>query len=364
MRIAFAAGDVGGARAILPVARLAQSLGHEVLAMRHGPFAAEGATEWTWHPPATFTDPAFWRSGPQALVFATSVSDAAALEAAAQAAARGLPLVHVLDNWSTYARRLERPSGQIVQPDRYAVMDDLARDGALAEGLPPAMLRITGHPGLAGLADEIARLPGPQVGAERRLMFVSEPARADSGGPQAPGWRGYDEDDVSTLFAALLASEGAQGVQVDVCPHPREDRNIVAQRWDALAARHGFSVEIVAPAFVRSALHRAHGVVGMTSILLYEAWLMDKPVLSLQPGLRIEALRALSRRNGLLFCTDLATSSHAMGQWFAATSTPLSRLTESVRQHRGAPAAVLDLVLDLVRGTESVLPAPPQPGKE
>ncbi len=48
LRLLFAAGDVGGARAILPVAQLAASDGAQVFALALGVLQAEGDAGWLW----------------------------------------------------------------------------------------------------------------------------------------------------------------------------------------------------------------------------------------------------------------------------------------------------------------------------
>lgn len=347
MRIAFAAGDIGGARAILPVARLAAQRGLEVTAMRNGPFADEGDLAWDWQPRAAFASDDFWQGGPTVLIFASSVTDVAALIAADRAATSGRTAVlHVLDNWSSYAKRLILPTGKRVQPEAYAVMDRLAQTEALADGVDASLLRVTGHPGLSHLGEEIDRFPGPLLTERPRLLFVSEPARADSGGDGTAEWRGYDEVAVANLLAH---SPRMAGCHLHVCPHPREDRQAVRARWQALADRFGFDMELVPTDGVRAVLHAAHGVVGMTSILLYEAWLLGKPVLSLQPGLKIQSLRALKARDGLLFCDDADASSDCIETWIEATRIIRPRMNPRVHEHLGSPAVVLETGMELAR---------------
>jgi hypothetical protein len=352
LKLAFAAGDVGGARAILPVAGLAHKIGHQVSGMRHGPFFAEAPMAWTWDTPARFMDPEFWPDGPDALIYATSVADFAAIDAARVAREAGCPLIHVLDNWSSYKHRLATSDGLELVPDCYAVMDDIAKTDALAGGVPGRVLQITGHPGLAKLVDEASRFGTNRTGEVLRVLFVSEPALTDSGGPQASGWRGYDEVEVSRLVATklgLLAKVNpAIAIRIAVAPHPREDRGEVAARWAHLCNEHLLDYELVEPDHVRATLHGADCVLGMTSILLYEAWLLGIPVLSLQPRLRRADLAALSKREGLLFCTDAPLAGQQIELLLGKAREP-RRGNGELAVHAGAAQTILNIAAGLAK---------------
>tara|TARA_R110002051_G_scaffold256048_2_gene315137 strand:+ start:967 stop:2040 length:1074 start_codon:yes stop_codon:yes gene_type:complete len=347
MTLLFAAGDVGGARALLPVARLAHVRGIKVYALNHGVFRTEGDAGWHWLDlPAACTQPA------DVVLYATSVSDPAALDVAAAAQARGTPLLHMLDNWSSYAARLRRASGgpQIL-PDIYAVMDQLAYDEALADGVPEPILTITGHPNLAHISVESGQFDRPD---EKRtdILFVSEPARVDSGAADDPAGRGYDEQSVARAVMGALANPAlGAALGPDPClhlaPHPREDRSETAARWQTLAqeiplpATGPLTISVVPRDGVRSALHGATHVIGMSSILLYEAWLLGRPVASIQPGLRGAALRSLSHRDGLVFCHTACGVGTAVQTCLRQRPGPAH---PGLRQHAAAAGAVLDLL--------------------
>lgn len=353
LRICFAAGDVGGARAILPVARYAAAQGLRVIGSDNGVFRREGRDDWHWLSPAQTLHAGF-----DALIYATSVTDPLAFQTALAARQRGIPVIHVLDNWSQYAQRLRGPdragAEKILIPDIYCVMDQSGHDAARAAGVPAGVLKITGHPALAVLAAEGQRLSNTKHGWGH-ILFVSEPVRADSGARNSPTGRGYDEAQVSELFAAALAEDrAARRMAVHVAPHPRECRADVAARWRWLARRHGLTVEMVAPDGVRAALHRARAVVGMSSLLLYEAWLIGKPTLSLQPNLRLEELRHLGARAGLRLCSDPAEVQAAVRQLLAPDAPGKARQRD-MTLHAGAAAAVL------ARAEALCQPPPPVP---
>lgn len=340
----FAAGDVGGARAILPVARLAHAQGHQVLALAHGVLHAEGDPDWTWLSHAEAC------AAPCDTVFyATSVTDPLAFQCALAAQSRGCPVIHVLDNWSLYGDRLKgldtTGTPQTVVPDCYAVMDELANAGAIADNVPADRLHITGHPDLAKLDAERDRFSGPtNLGLD--ILFVSEPALSDSGAATHPDSRGYDETTVTQAFIATLGQLNMPDhVTLRVAPHPREDRQAVHNRWIDQMAHAGLSdipLILVPKDGVRAALHRATHVVGMTSILLYEAWLLERPTLSLQPNLQWDQMRVIGQRQGVSLCTNASDIPATMSHWVTQRG-PVGYGRESRLLHSGAAARLLDL---------------------
>lgn len=338
MKLIFAAGDVGGARAILPVARKAYDHGLSVAALDHGILRQEGDDRWHWLCKSAATTAVSEKDS--VLIYATSVSDPHAFDIARAAQNHGTPILHVLDNWSNYAARLWQDGVQVI-PNCYAVMDPLAHKEACADGVPQGVLQITGHPNLAALAQEGAALGA--VRDHKSVLFVSEPAAADNGRS-----RGYDETQVTQAFGAAWATlnvQTAQTYHIHVAPHPREDRASVAERWHAMATQIGhMSWSLVPPTDVRHALHRAGHVFGMSSILLYEAWLLGTPTASLQPGLIGAGLRTLSHRDGLWFCDQsdhVETTIHAV--LHANPSVP----QPDMARHIGAAEQILDIATKL-----------------
>ncbi len=333
MKLLFAAGDVGGARAILPVARLAAARGFKVFALANGVLREEGQPEWQWF---EYEEASAVLAGADVLIFATSVKDQQAVDIAKLAKSQGVPTLHVLDNWSNYASRIAH-----ITPESYAVMDTLAADEARHDGVPSEILAITGHPNLASLQVEMSRYA--MSAQQPSILFVSEPAAQDGGVKK----RGYDEDIVAGAFVAALAKADGGQLPLRVLPHPREDRSVVQERFASLYEAHdclpGF--ELVAPSEVRAALHHSTHVAGMSSILLYEGWLLGRATLSLQPGLIGSDLRTLSRREGLLFHDEAGGIDNIVAKWLARAP---GRVMPDLKQHQLAAKTVLQLAKSLI----------------
>ena len=314
MTVLFAAGDVGGARALLPVMQVCADNALPFVLLANGYLAQEAPESW---PRVYFCGDHRDRAMQEflqghdidRLVFASSVHDTLPLRLARGAKQCGIPVMHVLDNWTGYRHRLEMDGLPALVPDVYTVMDADALQAAVGDGIEAAVLEVTGQPALASLADECRTLSTDEL-VERRqrlgfeqnrllLVFVSEPVAQDQGAsPAAPQYRGYTEQDVLALYCRHL-QPFAERVEMALLPHPRQNRHALSELW--LHCRGALQGGVITGMSGREVVRLADGVAGMASILLYEAWLLGKPVISLQPGLRQDALRMLQQRQGVVF---------------------------------------------------------------
>ncbi len=332
MNIMFAAGDVGGARAILPVAQLAHAHSHDVTCLAHGTLLHEGSADWRW---LDYSDAVEVSRHSDIVIYATSVNDYKAVELARAAQLAGVPCLHVLDNWSSYRERI-----QTLLPQGYAVMDELAFNEAVSAGVPDNILHVTGHPDLAKLAIEGSLLPGPTDNLS--LLFVSEPAANDGRLEQA----GYDESLVTQRFIAALDSMAPENTTLRVVPHPRENRGVVEERMVSLCANltKPLSWSIVDAKDVRKSLHSATHVVGMSSILLYESWLLGLPTLSLQPQVKQAFKSSFVGRARLLVHETNDDFCSSVSHWLSMRS---DKKNQDLFQHKNAAISILKLAEQL-----------------
>lgn len=356
--ILFAAGDPGGANAVLPAARVLAGRGVPVAVLDHGHLgrnAPDGLRRLP--PPAKDGDLDRWMEdqGIGAFCFGTSLTDHLPLSLARSARRAGRTVVCVLDNWMNYRARLSMDGGAELIPDGYAVMDDKARDEALAEQVPEPCLVVTGHPGLAGLADEIAAADsaslrqslGYGLNGRTLLAFIGEPVAHDQGdGPHSASWRGYTEHEVLPLLCRELQG-AADGLDLVIVPHPRDDLAELEALWQGARGRLGGGL---APAGLtgRQIILAADRVVGMASILLYESWLQGKPTLSLQPGLVRPDLKSVATRPGMVFIERARDAAEGIGRWL--TQEAVAPRPDLYR-HRQAPTVLADLIQHLTGQT-------------
>jgi len=141
----------------------------------------------------------------------------------AAAKKRQIRSIAVLDEWYNYALRFWDENEHIHDaylPDVICAQDELSRDLAIQEGIPSAILHITGSPALAELTTRAHTFTlhppdAPDVlkaGKQcHSILSLSEPLRATYGA--APGERGtmgpylgYQEDIARTDLAEILSS--------------------------------------------------------------------------------------------------------------------------------------------------------------
>ncbi len=194
---------------------------------------------------------------------------------------RGIASICVIDHWCNYRLRFGHADqlDLATVPDFICVMDARAEQEMLDAGFPADRMVVTGQPAF----DEIAHTIAPQLPAMRDrvradlrvahhanvCVFISEPIRADHGAV-----RGYDEWTAAS-DCARVCSQLPTSWSFGIKPHPREPKNKFASVTQSLTLDTLTPHEVIALADV---------VVGMTSILLLQAALLDRTALSYQPG--------------------------------------------------------------------------------
>lgn len=319
------AGDPGGANALAPVVTLLrQDAARPVLACayrqafdlwRERGLDPQPQEAWQHHLPELVPKAAL-------VLTATSVNGLD-LERAAIALARqhGVPSLAVLDFWSNYVLRFADHRGSLVLPDRIAVMDDLARKEMLAAGFPDAGLVVTGQPAFDELAGTRAAFT-PQRRAELRrelgldadellVLYVSQPFADIHGSHEAAkAALGYVEDEVLILcrqeLAELARRHGLRCV-LAIRPHPREPDEKFPETQET-----GLRTVIWRIADRLAAALAADLVLGMNSVLLYEAARMGCAVVSVQPGLCADDPLPSNRSGASLAVNDAGSLGNAL----------------------------------------------------
>lgn len=335
--ILFASGDIGGARALLPIIRRAATHGNAPIVVRNGPIASEGDSAWRWAEPST-VDFGTAIDRPQAMIFASSLKDTIALGLARKANISGLRVLHVLDSWATYVDRLRTDGLGTFTPDVYCVPDEIAAEDAARDGVPERIIAITGQP---AFGDVLLAESGREAGRRdcAHLLLVSEPVEADQGQT-----RGYTETGALGLVLEALQPLAGRMV-VSLLPHPRDDPAKVADLWHVW--KGALDGKVLQPHSVRT-LSNYDAVAGMASVLLYRAWLVGLPVLSCQPDLRLPSLRQFGRRPGIVMIDEMQAAHERVCAW-ARSIVPNQR--PQPRPEARMHAAAAETILSLARAT-------------
>jgi hypothetical protein len=368
MKVLFASGDVGGARAILPIIAVCEDMEMPFAVLCHGHIQTETLAHWEKiHLPQNSTANDFQKILEEhcikVLVFASSIKDSVALSLARVAKKLGIVTIHVLDNWANYRERMERDGLETFLPAYYTVIDNLAFEEAVRSGIDPSIMVITGQPALAIIPDEYQKWKEQRTEerAERLglntgkkiIAFISEPAEQDQGKSiDYPTYRGYTEKIVLRLFCEYL-QPFSDKLQVVVLPHPRENKGSLKIAWEEF---HGsLAGGILQHGRGRDAVFLSDGVAGMTSILMYEAWLIGKPVISLQPGLRYEDLRILQNREGIVFVESYQEFGSSILKWIDMVfSEEMGKIRDELNMHKDAPAHIFRLIKKAFTGFDRI----------
>ena len=257
---------------------------------------------------------------PDIIVLGTSVPDRPEALLTQAANALGVPTIAILDEWYLYALRFQSKDGRFTHlPTAICCQDELARNEAIAEGIPDHLLKITGSPALSLMFDQIREnrqlTRNTLVSSTPTLLFISEQMAAAFG--SAPGesgfvgnFMGYTELEVRNDIADILTQLG-QPCQVFEKLHPNEFELIAPPE-------RGTNVDwriMLAGASLSDAIQGATAVIGMRSIALLEAAMMENRPASYQPG-RLGKDQCTAVRLGL---ADRLSTKDALKEWMEYT---------------------------------------------
>lgn len=341
--------DPGGARAVLPVLEFLAVRGREVRAVVSGPAIEIADREFEGIPRLQLADGASPAECREALQGGAALVSAAGLynhiEHSMRLAARreGMPIVAVLDWWWMYGERFQRtlPGGGVEtsHPDWVCAIDEISRAGLLEAGFPADRIVVTGAANLESSwkrlqyysmrVQEVRQAIGVHEG-ERCAVFFSEPYIRGSDGLPWGGLGGYFREDGTTVtgytslailketIAALAEVKPPQeNLVLCVKPHPTEHVPSLgaAMEGDEIPGLRLLLIEGVDPTRLCAA---GDIFFGMASVVLIEAALTGKPVLSVQISGEASGANDPCMANRLGFTRpvyDRATLRQHVAQW-------------------------------------------------
>ena len=254
-------------------------------------------------------------------------------------AARSLRIksVAVLDSWCFYGLRFsnytfENDDSYISSeqfpylPDQIFVMDEYAKAQMIAEGIDPNLIEIIGQPFLEELREvyknisqiEIESYKKQVVGNNKKkiIVFASDHLK-DCFLPSGIEYWGYDEESIFyELYESMIETcDNPEGYVIVIRPHPKE----AAGKWDTIARMtEGKGIQIVIDGTTKAELviAAAELVVGMWTMLLLEADLADKRILSVQIGAKRRAEFMLTDRKLIEPIWDKTNLKKQMREYF------------------------------------------------
>lgn len=206
-----------------------------------------------------------------------------------------IPTMYVIDYWTNACLRLLGPDGNSLfyAPDYLAVIDKNQKAEFTKLGFPPKRIFVCGHPHFSNVkmqASQLIKKSREKVFGElfpnltsnkKSILFAAETL----GGEQfrrnsrytLKGRGSTDERTLIVLEELLDAvKEISEDIQVIVRPHPKN-------RTDDFKAYRSEISEISANGSSIEACYACDLTVGMTSMILLEAVIIGKPVVSIVP---------------------------------------------------------------------------------
>jgi hypothetical protein len=308
-RILFFSSEPGGAEVLCPVIRLLQEHAYEVVVIAYGHgaerFDKQGIPNCTMRVSSADTAWLTIRDvKPDYLITsATSLpwidmSERYLWEAANR---YGVGSLAFLDQWQNYSVRFSGPlpHEQLrYLPDYINCINEIGRREMIAEGFPVDRLISLGHPYLTDIAARYSILNQDDVVMalgiapsnfirEETLVFVSEPLFENFGNS-----RGYNQYDVLAFFLTNV-HRFRRNTHVVLKLHPKDELH---RFQGVLGLFPEIEIHVVQNELSSlECLTLSNRIFGMTSIMLIEAFLLGKTVVSLQPGLIIDDPLVLSR---------------------------------------------------------------------
>lgn len=310
-KILFFSCEPGGAEVLIPVIRLVQDQPHlESVVVGYGHalerFAKKGIDCQEIKPVKMEDLSLFDHCAPNLLI--TSATSLPSVDMSEkylwwQAKQRGIPSLAFLDQWQNYIIRFSGNKDHerfAYLPDWINCLNEMGREEMIQENFDENRLVTFGHPYLSSLKHDLQALDAARLKAGLHLakedkvaLFVSEPIREYYGDK-----RGYDQYQVLDYFLSSFVGV-AERPRILVKLHPKDSQSLfqdLAKKFDALS-----------PQFIGNELSSleclavSDFIFGMSSIMLIEAYVLGKTVISLQPGLCAEDPLVLSRHNLIPF---------------------------------------------------------------
>lgn len=313
-RILFFSCEPGGAEVLIPVINLVRKeTAHQVTVLAYGlggeRFAAKGI-EYIEITQVKKDDAAIFATYQPELVITSATSlperDMSEKYLWQIAQEKGIPTLAFLDQWQNYVVRFSGVAEDehlAYLPDFINCIDAIGETEMICAGFDPDRLVKFGQPYLSSLQESVAAIDAEKIRqqleiapGQRIVLFVSEAIREHYGQS-----RGYDQYDALRLFLDIISASGDEVIPL-IKLHPKDS----LPGYEQVAAEYGQ----LKPIFISNSLSSveclnvADKVYGMTSIMLIEAYVLGKEVISLQPGLQGEDPLILSRAGLIPKVTD------------------------------------------------------------
>lgn len=182
----------------------------------------------------------------------------------------GTKSIYILDYWANYWQRFSSEKKDFrYLPDMICVMDEKAKTEMLEEGFDSRTIFVTGNPYFDYFQKNITK----RSEIKSQILFLSQPISEKEG-------VSYDEfTAIEGVLKVLRAGDFPHDFSVIIRPHPRENSEKFGRYIDS-------KIKIDDKTSVEKLLSKSGLVIGMTSMVLFQAAIAGKRVISYQPNLK------------------------------------------------------------------------------
>jgi len=227
------------------------------------------------------------------IVTGTCLNDGVDKKAVSIGKKERIKTISIIEHWSLYKKRFEL-NEQYLFPDMIFVNDNQAKEEAVIDGIPSGKLHIVGNPVLENVTkyeystnDELEWRNNFGLSKGRKVItFVSESFKDDFK-DDSPEFQGFNEFNVLNDILEVLNNESILIIKL----HPAE----VSNKYDFCLKNP--NIFIVDETDINKLIEFSDIIIGMGSMLLIEASIINGAVYSYRPNEKIEFI---GNKNGMV----------------------------------------------------------------
>lgn len=369
MKIFIVASDPGSANAIMPVIATCYKQGHLINGVVSGS-ATTILSKWPEIEEIDDTTPIdeilnMWKyNRPQIILAGAGAYNLLEHTVRRAAADAGIPCIAVLDYWANYHQRFRRLQGRqwsYSLPDRICVLDEIVLDEMVAEGFAHESLVVTGQPYFECIAnwknnlntDDLARFRTRFMNDKESILigFCSEPIFEDmdvTPNNNNNNNLGYTQYTIIKKIACILerlTTLKMCHIHLIIRPHPRENMEKLNDILRNIKKTSLFSYEISKIGTSLEFVLSCDLIIGMTSMVLIEAYNLSRPAISVQFNLRTDDVFYGTTRGYFPSVYNVKELDRKLEQWF---NNPEPTLKKPIPHTYGATERILRVIKEIV----------------
>ncbi|MEK7540639.1 MAG: HAD-IA family hydrolase [Patescibacteria group bacterium] len=291
-KIIFTAQDPGGFNAIAPVIKKLEKdkrFNMSVILAKHACLLAEKLN-------IKYSDAgkkSFNINGADLVFTGTSFADSIEKIIIAMAKAKNIPTISIVDFWTDYAPSFSDPeTGNLKYlPDYILAVDEIMKKQMTADGLPANKIFITGNPYFDSFSKIILHKPN-----KAHIAFFSQPFSEIYKNSRKDYKNCTKFDEVQVFEDIVKALEKIDlNKKIIINFHPRSKK---LDKFDKIIKNSNIKIEKEKKPYNKELIKKSEIIAGINSVVLFEAAMLGKKVLSYQPNLKGADL-LISNRFGL-----------------------------------------------------------------